>query len=422
ARHGEIMEHFHEDFQTTVNRTTVLLPSFCCALVQTGVYFGYLALQDPWVALVLLGLSAIQLFPPMVVKKWMERNYNDCCEMDEVLLDYTMQAYHGFAAIRMYGLKSWWQNGLKALHKEYIRIGNRSTITGTAENTMDSFVEHILRYGSYGIMGIFVLTEFVPMETALEAIALSAGFFGAVKTAAGSIPAFAVSRKAEERLSPWFAEDENPPAAIHSAGISMEKLSCTLGDKKILTELTDTLDLSRITLLKGKNGAGKSTLMRLLIGLLVPDAGIVQIDGVSPEMFCGDTYPRKLFYLPQEDAVYHMTPMELYRMLTADAVSKAVSIAARFGLTAEQLAENDIDTMSGGERKKVFLTLAFTLDPVILLLDEPTNSLDDASRKELCTLLKERKSGALIITHDPILDSAADRIVILTQGGLHHEK
>jgi len=423
ARHGEIMEHFYEDFQTAVNRTTNLIPSFWCAVMQTIAYFLYLAFRNPWIALILLGLSAFQLFPPLIVKKFMERNYTDCCELDEVILDYTMQAYHGFATIRLYGLKNWWQKGMKKLHRTYMRIGNRSTITGTAENTMNSLVDHVLRYGTYGILGVLVLTETAAMDTALEAVALSGGFFGAVKTAAGAIPAFAVARKAEERLALWFAEVPEPSAdSVCTTDIFVEKLSCAPGEQKIFTDLTAALDLSKITLLKGENGTGKTTLMRLLAGLMLPDAGSVCTGGASPEGFGEDTYPGKLFYLPQEDAVYHITPMELYRMILPEDVPKAVSVAVRFGLTEEQLTESYIDTLSGGERKKVYLSLALALDPVLLLLDEPANSLDDAGRKELCTLLQERKSGALIVTHDPFLDDISDHIAMLYKGGIRYEK
>ena len=56
------------------------------------------------------------------------------------------------------------------------------------------------------------------------------------------------------------------------------------------------------------------------------------------------------------------------------------------------------------------------MDPPILILDEPTNSLDDNSRRLLCRFLRERKSGAVIVTHDDILNGAANAAYIIKEG------
>ena len=422
ARHGEVMEHFHDDFQTVTGNITGRIPAFWCSLLQTAVWFGFLAMQNLWIALVLLGLSALQLLPPVIVKKFMEQNYEDCRDIEGEILEYTMQAYHGFATIRLYGLKSWWQNGQKALHRNYLKIGNRTTITGSAEKTMNNLVDTILRYGSYGILGVFVLLGTAPVDTALEAIALSDGFFGAVKTAAEAIPEFAVARTAMDRMAAWFQTEDTELKTVASGEILLENVSLTHGEKQILENLTGNLPQNRIILLKGENGAGKSTLLRLITGLLLPDSGKIIVGGAVPESISRENWPDRLFYLPQEDAVYHIPAMELYEMLIPDKLQEALRIAGKMGLTETELRESCIDTLSGGERKKVFLTLAFTIHPTLMLLDEPTNSLDDRSRRTLCQMLQEYSGGVLIVTHDPVLDDAASSVLTLTKGGLHYEK
>ena len=76
-----------------------------------------------------------------------------------------------------------------------------------------------------------------------------------------------------------------------------------------------------------------------------------------------------------------------------------------------------ISELSGGERKKVFLSLAFAINPDILILDEPTNSLDSTSRHTLCDLLRERTKSVIIITHDKELFPLGTVIYRVQKGG-----
>ncbi len=429
ARQGEMMEHIRDDFGTVTGRILDLEPSFWCAIIKTIAYFTFLARENEWIALVLTVLSAIQLLPPLIVKRFLEKNYLDCREIESELTDYTMQAYHGFATMRLYGLEDWWEKGLRAIHKRYVKIGNRSTITGTVEYTMDEFTAHLLRYGSYGILGVFVLTNVASLETALAAIALSGGFFAAVKTGADAIPSFGVADQAEERLSCWFREEQTVPAVANvvpdlggEVAVAFDKMTLTVGTPEagvtLFSTMSDTISLHGVTLLEGENGAGKSTILRLLLGLLQPDQGSVTVNGISPADFAPETFPKTIFYLPQEDAAWHMTPWALWEMVLGDG-SLALPLAEIFGLTDVQYEETLLDALSGGERKKVFLTIAFTLAPPLLVLDEPTNSLDDKSRKVLCDLIQDYSGNILVVSHDPVVRACVQSRIILKEGKIY---
>ena len=95
--------------------------------------------------------------------------------------------------------------------------------------------------------------------------------------------------------------------------------------------------------------------------------------------------------------------------------------AERLGADSALLRERKISQMSQGERKKVFLALAFALSPRLLLLDEPTNHLDGAGKAALLELLKERRGGAVIITHDELFDGLEGCRFRLREGRLYHE-
>ena len=121
-----------------------------------------------------------------------------------------------------------------------------------------------------------------------------------------------------------------------------------------------------------------------------------------------------------------MTPEEMYDSVEEKLAGQGLDRerlqrnVERRGADIALLRERKISQLSQGERKKVFLALAFALEPRLLLLDEPTNHLDGAGKAVLLELLKERQGGAIIITHDELFDGLESCRYRLRQGRLYH--
>ncbi len=418
TEHGEAVEHLSDDFNTVAGKSLSLYPGFFIGVLTAAAYFVFLLPQSAPASLVLLGISVLQIVPPVIVKKFMQKNYNDCRDIEAELTDLTLETYRGFAEIKLYGLKKWWLDRLDALHKRYLKIGNRSEVTWRLEESMDELVSSLLKYGTYGILGVFVLSGVTSLDAAVQAIALSTGLFGAVKTVFDSIPNFAVAKTAEERMAGWFGEIQETDRSIAAADIVLHNVSLSLDSRAILSDVSCAIEANRICLVKGANGIGKSTLLRLIVGLIRPDDGEITVGGMDALSLSGDAFPCEVFYLPQEDASFGFTARELYEAALPHP-ARAEAFARDFGLTDTLLR---LDTLSGGERKKAFLSLAFAANPRVLLLDEPTNSLDEESKILLLELLRKRKGGAVIITHDPVFDDIADMTYLVYKGGISCEK
>ena len=178
----------------------------------------------------------------------------------------------------------------------------------------------------------------------------------------------------------------------------------------------------RICLVKGENGIGKSTLFRLILGMVTDYEGEITIGEVSLKEMPEADFHVNIFYLPQEDALFSVTPRKLYEMAAKERLSKCLENACRFGLSSKEIEETQIDELSGGERKKVYLAMALADEQIFLLLDEPTNGLDEMGKRILSELLKKRKGGALIITHDPALDAVEDECYVIRNWEIHAMK
>lgn len=179
--------------------------------------------------------------------------------------------------------------------------------------------------------------------------------------------------------------------------------------------------------LLGPNGAGKTTTLRMVAGLLKPDAGAISICGVDA---LSDPIGAKriMAWVPDEPLVYDkLDPMEylefvagLWAMEPLHAERQARQLIDVLGL--ETKATTRCHGLSKGMRQKVALAGALIHDPELIILDEPLTGLDAGSARQVKAVLKERvAAGATVIMTTHILDVAermAERIGVISNGKL----
>lgn len=175
--------------------------------------------------------------------------------------------------------------------------------------------------------------------------------------------------------------------------------------------------------LVGHNGAGKTTLIKLMLGLLRPDAGHVSVLGADPAGHKSAQTRRVIGYLPENVALYPALTGEetliFYARLKGVASSAARPLLARVGLSAEAV-RRPVRTYSKGMRQRLALAQAMLGAPRALLLDEPTTGLDPALRQsfyEILHDLRDRGATVLLSSHQLAeLEGEVDRVVVMNQG------
>jgi ABC-2 type transport system ATP-binding protein len=212
--------------------------------------------------------------------------------------------------------------------------------------------------------------------------------------------------------------------------LSIHALEKSFAGRKVVDGLSLSIAPGETYALLGPNGVGKTTILRMVAGLLRPDAGRVTI---GPFDALHEPLKAKALtaWLPDEPLLYdRLSPMEylqfiagLWRIPAPLARARAEQLLETLGLTPH--AHQPCESFSRGMKQKTVLAGALIHEPLLLLLDEPFTGLDAAASRLVQGLLRERlAAGAAILLTTHMLDAAerlADRIGILHRGRLAAE-
>jgi ABC-2 type transport system ATP-binding protein len=198
-------------------------------------------------------------------------------------------------------------------------------------------------------------------------------------------------------------------------------------DRVAVDGLDLTVRAGEFYALVGPNGAGKTTTLRMVAGLLRPDAGAIRVDGVDA---LADPVAAKriMAWISDEPMIYEkLTPREylefvagLWGVEVEVAATRAQELLTWLGLAPH--ANERCEGFSKGMRQKVALAGALVHDPQVIILDEPLTGLDAGSARQVKTVLRDRtRDGGTVIMTTHILEVAermADRIGIIAHGRL----
>ena len=193
--------------------------------------------------------------------------------------------------------------------------------------------------------------------------------------------------------------------------ITLHDVTKRFGPRVAVDGVSFTVSGGTTGVLLGSSGSGKSTILRLILGLVRPDAGVVAIGGIQVTAQGGDDARPRIGYVVQEGALYpHLTarrnvalPALAERWTASRIAERLEALAALLGLDRRLLDLYPME-LSGGQRQRVGLMRALMLDPPVLLLDEPLGALDPIARAELQTELarvfREVRKTVILVTHD----------------------
>lgn len=202
--------------------------------------------------------------------------------------------------------------------------------------------------------------------------------------------------------------------------IEVAGLKKSFGKANVLKGVSVNFPVNNVVAIMGPNGSGKTTFLKSILGLIIPDSGVIKVNDVVIRHHFD--YRRNIGYMPQI-ARYpeHLKVKELIRMIQDireqyDQLDNELYEAFKI----QDLHDKALGTLSGGQKQRVGGALAFMFNQDIIILDEPTAGLDPVSTEVMKNKIqKEKNNNKLILITTHIISEAeelANQIIYMMDG------
>lgn len=211
--------------------------------------------------------------------------------------------------------------------------------------------------------------------------------------------------------------------------ILFDAVSFGYGQVRVLDQASFSIPLSQASCIVGPNGCGKTTLCRLIMGVLKPNSGRIQILDTTPQKARS-----RVGYMPQQMAFDNMFPASVLDVV----LTGRLRSGCLFGYSREdrEAAERALDwlglaalrnrpfgTLSGGQRRRVLVARALACEPELLVMDEPTANVDPAAEHALLETLErlDRRVRVLLVSHQfDFVSRYVEQVICMHEGGHVH--
>ncbi|WP_169753114.1 metal ABC transporter ATP-binding protein [Campylobacter mucosalis] len=207
--------------------------------------------------------------------------------------------------------------------------------------------------------------------------------------------------------------------------VVIKNLSFGYDSEDVLRDIDLKFDVSDFLAIIGPNGGGKSTLLKLMLGLLIPSGGSIEIFGKQPSCVS-----HLVGYVPQSFEINQSFPLSVLDVVLMGLIDQkkfgfytktqknyAMQSLEKVGMS--RFANARISELSGGQRQRVYIARALVSEAKILMLDEPTASVDAKTQAEIYTLLRQINldgCGVVLVSHDTsIALSFANKIAYVSK-------
>lgn len=213
--------------------------------------------------------------------------------------------------------------------------------------------------------------------------------------------------------------------------VEIRDLSAGYGKREILRGVSLSMRPGTVTTLLGSNGCGKSTLLKAMLGTADIFGGDILLDGKSARQMSATALAQKMAYLPQSKNTPDITvgtlvlhgrfPYLSYpRRYRREDYAFADAALRQMGI--EDLAEERLQVLSGGQRQKVYIAMALAQQAGLIMMDEPTTYLDIGQQFRFARLARElaqQGKTLLLVLHDlPLALQISDTLAVLEEGKL----
>ncbi len=408
---------------------------------------------DAPLTLVLLAAFLLMGFPIRWINVRVERNAGQARDLMLEMVGRLVEYVGGFRDIVASGRFRSFTGQFDSLLVQSQRLNVRTAVWGQMSGLVPAMLVSLSMLAVY-VLGLNGLRE-LPRDEKIARIgelityaALLSQLFPAILAAAKSTTDLALAMPSLESLRGLLeqppAEDEKAalPLAEPVRSIAFERVCLDLNGRPVIQDMSFDIPVGKMVAIVGQSGAGKTTIFHLLLRLIEPSAGSVNLNGQPLTRWSLESLRRTIGFLPQNAFIFNQSLRDNILLATPsqdvpeDTLRQVLELAQLEQVLEERRNEGGLDAQAGymgnrlsaGERQRIALRRLLLRDPQVIICDEYTANVDVKTARLIHEAMRTHFAGRtrVIITHELYSVRGADWIIVVDRGhavqqGTHEE-
>lgn len=430
---GDILSRFNSDVTTVSSNAISWLPTIVIAVYNFIATFLVIWHYSHIMALLaFISAPFMMAMSKFLIKK--QRDYRKKVrEMNSKMVTFEVETFYNFDTIKSFGISDRYGEKMRGWQRKFRDLSLQYNMFTIKTNIFLSVMGLLVQMVAFLYCLWLLWTGTITYGTMTLFLTQRANLSSAFNNVIGIVPSFLNSSVSAQRIR----ELVELPKEVHipesskidqymDDGFSVQMNNVDyayLEDNKVICDSGFTARPGEIVALVGPTGEGKTTMIRLILGLIHPQEGTVEIIAKNGEAIEANADTRHLFaYVPQGNTILSGTIAENMRMVKEDATDEEIIEALKVGCAWDfvQKLPDGINSvvrergrgLSEGQAQRIAISRAILRDAPILLLDEATSALDVATeRKVLKNIVQQKPNKTCIVTtHRPSVLNLCQRV------------
>ena len=430
---GDVLNRFNSDVSTISSNAISWLPTIVIAVYNFIATFVVIWHYDKIMSLLAFASAPIMLLMSKFLISKQREYARKVKEMNSDMMTFEVETFYNFDTIKSFGISSLYGKKMREWQRKYKDVSLEYNMFSIKTGVFMSIMGMIVQYAAFGYCLFRLWTHDITYGTMTLFLQQRGNLNSAFNNVISIIPNFLNSSISAHRIRELaqlpkevhIAESSKLDAlAEHGFEVRMRDVDFSYVEgTRVITKSSFQACPGEIVALVGPSGEGKTTMIRLILGLIRPEAGQAVMKGSDGSEVEMNVETRHLFaYVPQGNTILSGTIAENMRMVKEDATDEEIIEALKVscawdfvGKMPETINSNIGERGRGfseGQAQRIAIARAVLRDAPILLLDEATSALDvTTERQVLRNIISQRPNKTCIVTtHRPSVLNMCQRV------------
>lgn len=432
---GDILNRFNSDVLTVASNAVSWLPTIVIAIYSFIATFLVIWHYSKIMSLIAFMTAPVMLFlSKYFIKK--QREYNRRAkETGSKMMTFEVESFYNIDTIKSFGIMKNYGQKLRGWQAQYKDVALEANMFSIKTKILMSVLGMITQYSAFGYCLYLLWTKQITYGTMVLFLEQRAHLSGAFNNVVSIVPNFLNSSVSAHRIreicdlpkeTHMGMTDELRKAAEQGVSVYVNDVTFEYEEgRTVLESVNLEANPGEIIAMIGPSGEGKTTMIRLMLGLVHPDTGTVELK-TENRILLTNADLRPLFsYVPQGNTIISGTIAENLRMVKEEATDEEIIQALKTACAWEfvKKMKAGIDTpvrekgrgLSEGQAQRIAIARAILRDAPILLLDEATSALDVTTERRVLKNIMEKKPNrtCIVTTHRPSVINLCERVYLV---------